>query len=265
MGATFDISYVFQFIPKLLHTLGTTLFIVAGAMLLGLLFGFIAALPRLYKVPVLQRISQVYASFFRGTPILIQLFLFYYGLPEVLKLIGLDLSKAPVLFFVILTYGLHIGSYVSETIRSAVTSVDRGQVEAAYAIGMTGYQAFTRIVMPQALGIAVPVLSNVLIGLLKDTSLAFTLGVMELTGKSQTLASVTRHFIESYIALALVYLVISMILERLLLVAERRLLRHEKREDATEYSAFRRKSWLSLRLRLRSPRSIRLREEAQKP
>lgn len=236
MGAPFDISYLFSFLPKLLTTLGTTLFIVVCSLVAGIIVGFLIALPRLYKVPVLRTFSEIYISFFRGTPILIQLFLFYYGLPEILKLINLDLTRAPVLVFVILTYGLHTGAFMSEMIRASVTAVDKGQVEAAYATGMTSFQAFTRIVLPQALAIAVPVFSNLVIALLKDTSLAFTLGVMEMTGKAQTLGAISQHFIETYLALALIYLVLSFTIEKLLLVAERRLLQHEDRNGAVRKS-----------------------------
>lgn len=227
MGSQFEISFVFDYFWKLLPFIRISLVIVASSIFVGLIVGFLVALPRLYRIPVLQRISQVYASFFRGTPILIQLFLIYYGLPEILKLIYIDVTKVDVIFFVILAYGLHAGAFISEGIRAAVTTVDRGQVEAAYAVGMSGYQAFTRIVFPQALAISIPIIANLVIATLKDTSLAFTLGVMELTGKSQTLVTVSRHFVESYLALAIIYLIISMILERLFSLAERRLLRHE--------------------------------------
>ncbi|MWV44528.1 ABC transporter permease subunit [Paenibacillus sp. HJL G12] len=238
MGAPFDYTYIFSYFPKLLSTLGITLLIVAGSLLVGIIIGFLIALPRLYRIPVLNTLARVYVSFFRGTPILIQLFLFYYGLPEILKLVHIDISKAPVLVFVILTYGLHTGAFMSETIRASVTAVDRGQVEAAYAMGMKGHQAFTRIVLPQALAIAVPVFSNLVIALLKDTSLAFTLGVMEMTGKAETLGALTQHFVEAYISLALIYLVVSFTLEKLLLMAERRLLRHEQ-PDSTGNRRFR--------------------------
>ncbi|CAM4469376.1 amino acid ABC transporter permease [Paenibacillus phoenicis] len=232
MGAPFDFSFVISAFSKLWSTLGVTLLIVGGSLLTGMIVGFVIAFPRLYRIPVLQQFSKVYVSFFRGTPILIQLFLFYYGLPELLKLVHLDISRAPVLFFVILTYGLHTGAFMSEMIRASVTAVDRGQVEAAYAIGMKGHQAFTRIVLPQALAVAVPVFSNMVIALLKDTSLAFTLGVMELTGKAQTLGALTQHFIEAYLALAFIYLVVSFTLEKLLRAAERRLLKHEQTDGA---------------------------------
>lgn len=232
MGKKFDITYVFLYIPKLLTCLNTTLEIVVFSILIGFIFGLLSALPRLYKIPVLKRFSEVYISFFRGTPILIQLFLIYYGLPEILSVIHINIAKAPVMAFVILTYALNSGAFFSEAIRSAVLSVDRGQVEAAYSIGMTGYQTFRRIVVPQALSIAVPVFANLVIANLKDTSLAFTIGVTDLTGKAQTLAQLTQHFIETYIALALIYLVISLVLEQLFAMVERRLLRYEfKRED----------------------------------
>ncbi|MBP1992216.1 amino acid ABC transporter permease [Paenibacillus eucommiae] len=227
MGRKFDIHYVIEFIPKLLSYLHITLFIVASSIVLGLIIGFLVALPRLYNVPFLKRCSQVYVSFFRGTPILIQLFLIYYGLPEILKLVQIDVSKADVLVFVIVAYSLHSGAFISEGIRAAVNAVDRGQVEAAYSIGMNGYQAFTRIVLPQALAISIPIFANLVIANLKDTSLAFSLGAMEMTGKSQTLGSATQHFIETYISLSLIYFVISTTLERIFLYVEHRLLRHD--------------------------------------
>ncbi|REK68346.1 MAG: cysteine ABC transporter permease [Cohnella sp.] len=226
-----ELRYVFEFIPKLLSSLHTTLLIVAASMALGLAIGVLVALPRLYRVPVLQRLSQLYVSFFRGTPILILLFLIYYGLPELLKLVHIDVTRTPVLVFVILTYALHSAAYISEAVRAAVEAVDRGQTEAAYAIGMTGFQAFVRVVLPQALAVSVPVLANQVIANLKDTSLAFSLGVMEMTGKAQTLVAATRHFIEAYVSLAAIYFVISLILQKLFQIAERRLLKYEGPEN----------------------------------
>ncbi len=222
MGATFDFSFVIQYFIKLLPTIQLTLLIVASAIVIGLVVGFLVALPQMYNIPVLRRVSQVYISFFRGTPILIQLFLFYYGLPEMLKLIAVDAARLPALYFVILTYGLHSGAFMSEMIRAAVASVDRGQVEAAFAVGMTGPQAFLRIVLPQAFVTALPVFSNLIIASLKDTSLAFSVGVMELTGKASTLAVVSRHLIEAYISLAAIYFIVSFVLERLLRLLEQR-------------------------------------------
>lgn len=227
MGASIDISYVFDYFVKLLPAVGITLEIVVLSLLIGSAVGMVVALPRLYRIPVLQRLSQVYVSFFRGTPLLIQLFLIYYGLPELLKLVHADVSRTPVLVFVITAYALHSGAFISEAIRAAVGAVDRGQVEAGYAIGMTGYQAFRRIVLPQAIAVAMPVFGNLVIANLKDTSLAFSLGIMELTGKAQTLPTLSQRFFESYLALALLYFLLSFVLQKLLNRLERRLLRHE--------------------------------------
>ncbi|MCG7409257.1 amino acid ABC transporter permease [Paenibacillus sp. ACRRX] len=228
----FEISYVFEYVVKLLPSLKVTLVIVSSSILLGLLLGLLVALPRLYRIPILQQLSQIYVSFFRGTPILIQLFLFYYGIPELLKLFQLDVSRISALYFVILTYSLHSGAFISEVIRGAVKAVDRGQIEAAYAVGMNGFQAFSRIVQPQALAISVPVFANVVIGNLKDTSLAFTLGIMEITGKAQTLGTISHRFVEIYISLAVVYFMISLALEKLFHHIEKRLLRHEAKADS---------------------------------
>ncbi|WP_311516958.1 ABC transporter permease subunit [Paenibacillus polymyxa] len=115
--------------------------------------------------------ATLYVSFMRGTPILIKLFLVYYGLPELLKPIGIDLSRTDPLLFVIVTYALSDAASFAEIFRGAVRSVDKGQTEAAYAAGMTTFQSFRRIVVPQALIVAFPNMANTLIGSLKDTSL----------------------------------------------------------------------------------------------
>ncbi|GKU79144.1 amino acid ABC transporter permease [Paenibacillus sp. L3-i20] len=230
----FDIAYVFEYVLKLLPSLKMTLLILGSSILLGVLIGFVVALPQLYRIPFLRRVSQVYVSFFRGTPILIQLFLFYYGVPEVLKLIAIDTSKAPALLFVILTYSLHSGAYIAELIRGAVSAVDRGQVEAAYAVGMNGFQAFSRIVLPQALAISIPIFANVVIGSLKDTSLAFTLGIMEMSGKAKTIAALSHRFVEVYLSLAIIYFVVSFILAKLFIRLEKSLLRHESGADVAK-------------------------------
>jgi L-cystine transport system permease protein len=224
---SFEFSYVFEYLVKLLPSLKITLLIVGSSILIGLFVGLLVALPQLYRVPFLQRASQIYVSFFRGTPILIQLFLFYYGVPEFLKLFQIDVTRTPVLFFVILTYSLHTGAFMSEVIRGAVTAVDRGQVEAAYAVGMNGFQAFNRIVWPQALSISIPVFANVVIGNLKDTSLAFTLGIMEITGTAKTIGALSHRFVEIYISMAIIYFVISLLLQKLFILFEKRLLRHQ--------------------------------------
>ncbi|MBP2001550.1 L-cystine transport system permease protein [Paenibacillus shirakamiensis] len=228
MNTSFQLSYVFDFLFKLLGYVQITLFIVASSIVLGLVVGLVLALPRMYQVPLLKQLSAVFVSFFRGTPVLIQLFLIYFGVPELLKVVNIDVTKAPVLLFVILTYTLNSGAFLSEIIRGAVAAVDRGQVEAAYAVGMSKYQAFVRIMLPQALSVSIPIFANKVLANLKETSLAFTLGLMDINGKAQSLGSLTNHFVESYIALSALYFVMAILIEQLFLWWERRMHRHEQ-------------------------------------
>ncbi|MDQ0901208.1 amino acid ABC transporter permease [Paenibacillus sp. V4I7] len=228
MGKSFDITLVTTFIPKLLYYLPITLLILVVSLTLGLILGTLIALTRLYKIPVLSQISVVYVSFMRGTPILIQLFLVFYGLPMLLEIVHINISRWDPIYFVIITYGLSIAAFKSENIRAAVNSVDRGQTEAAYAVGMTGKQSFFRIVMPQALLIAFPNFANSVIGFLKDTSLAFSIGVMDMMGRGETLIAATAHTLEVYISLTIIYYVTVLILEKVFKVTEFRLQRHER-------------------------------------
>ncbi|MET3287465.1 UNVERIFIED_CONTAM: L-cystine transport system permease protein [Brevibacillus sp. OAP136] len=229
MGKAFDITLIVAFLPKLLAFLHVTLFVLALSLLFGLLIGVVLALPRLYKVPIISQLAALYVSFVRGTPILIQLFLVYYGLPALLQTVHLDISRVNPIFFVIVTYSFSSAAFISETIRGAVNSVDRGQVEAAYAIGLTGPQTFFRIVVPQALMIAFPNFTNTIIGFLKDTSLTFSIGVMDMMGRGQALISATAHSLEVNIALAIIYYAVVIILEKLFVKTEGRLQRHERR------------------------------------
>ncbi|UKS30464.1 amino acid ABC transporter permease [Paenibacillus sp. HWE-109] len=228
MGKSFDITLVADFLPKLLYYLPLTLLILAASLALGLILGTLIAITRLYRIPVLNEISIVYVSFIRGTPILIQLFLVFYGLPMLLEIVHINISRWDPIYFVIITYGLSIAAFKSENIRAAVNAVDRGQTEAAYAVGMTGTQSFARIIAPQALLIAFPNFANSVIGFLKDTSLAFSIGVMDMMGRGQTLIAATAHTLEVYISLTIIYYVTVLVFEKVFRVTEFRLQRHER-------------------------------------
>ncbi|MDR6885454.1 amino acid ABC transporter permease [Bacillus sp. 3255] len=221
MGKPFDFTLIWIYLPKLLSYLHVTLFIVLASVIVGVVIGLLMALPRLYKIPVLKGFVILFLSYTRGTPILIQMFLVYYGLPELLKAIHIDISDLPPLVFVILTYSLHFAAYFSEIVRSAVNAVDRGQAEAGYAVGMGGYDVLTRIVLPQAWRVALPNVANLIIGTLKDTSLAYTLGVMDLVGRAEMLGT-TYHFLEIWIALSIIYYAIVLLFEHVYRLIERR-------------------------------------------
>ena len=189
----------------------------------GLFFALALALVlanlRVFKVPVLDQLSQLYISFFRGTPLLVQLFLLYYGLPQVFPIfVGLDAFSAAVIGLT-----LHFAAYMAESIRAAIIGVDRSQMEASLSIGMTTSQAMRRIILPQATRVALPSLMNYFIDMIKSTSLAFTLGVSEIMAKAQMEASSSFKFFEAFLAVALIYWGVVIILTRVQTWAETKL------------------------------------------
>jgi L-cystine transport system permease protein len=233
MGKAFDIMLIFEFIPTLIHYLGVTLQILAASIILGLFLGIAAAIPRLFKIPLLNQLVILYVSFIRGTPILIQLFLVFYGLPAVLMLLfSIDITRMEAIYFVIITYAISNGAGFSEIFRAAIRAVDYGQTEAAYSVGMTSSQNFFRIVLPQAVRIAFPNMANSVIGSLKDTSLAFTIGVMDMMGRGDTLIASTAHALEVYLSLSIIYYIIVVMFETIFSKLEKYFNRYQK-ADAT--------------------------------
>lgn len=172
---------------------------------LGLILGFFTAVARLSKFRVLKAIASFYVWIIRGTPLLVQLFILFYGLPSV----GVTLSPFTS---AIIGFTLNMGAYNSEIIRAAIQSIGTGQWEAAYSIGMTKRQAMRRIIIPQATRVAIPPLGNSFISLVKDTSLAATITVSELFQKGQEIAAVTYEPLWLYIEVAFIYLILCTIL-----------------------------------------------------
>jgi len=192
---------------------------------LGILLGFLVALARLYGPTPLVVLVRFYVWLIRGTPLLVQLFLIFYGLPS--AGIVLDAFTAAVIGFT-----LNIGAYSSEIIRATLAAIPKGQWEAAYSIGMNWPQVMWRVILPQAARIAVPPLSNTFISLVKDTSLAAAITVPELFQAAQRLASVTYEPLILYIETAIIYLLFSSVLSTLQDRLERRLTHKETRELA---------------------------------
>lgn len=186
---------------------------------LGILLGFLVALARLYGPTPLVALVRCYVWLVRGTPLLVQLFLIFYGLPS--AGIVLDAFTAAVIGFT-----LNIGAYSSEIIRATLAAIPKGQWEAAHSIGMSWPQAMRRVILPQAARIAVPPLSNTFISLVKDTSLA-AVTVPELFQAAQRLASVTYEPLILYVETALIYLLFSSVLSTLQDRLERRLTHKE--------------------------------------
>ncbi|MFH0255575.1 amino acid ABC transporter permease [Vibrio rumoiensis] len=197
----FDFHYMLELLPILFRYLGTTLEMALWGVVFALILAVIIANIRVFKVPVLNQLSQLYISFFRGTPLLVQLFLLYYGLPQLFPImVGIDAFSAAVIGLT-----LHFASYMAESIRAAIIGIDRSQMEASISIGMTRLQSMRRIILPQAARVALPSLMNYFIDMIKSTSLAFTLGVAEIMAKAQMEASSSFRFFEAFLAVALIY------------------------------------------------------------
>ncbi|WP_214658953.1 amino acid ABC transporter permease [Candidatus Formimonas warabiya] len=227
----FDVRAMFESIPQIVQYLPTTIGVTFIAMFIATMIGLFTALIRIYRVPVLKRIAGFYVSFIRGTPLLVQLYLTYYGAPKVLDLLkvkyGLfentDVNVIPPVYYAVMAFAVNLGAYLSETIRSAIESVDRGQFEAANSIGMSQTQVLLKIVLPQALLVALPNFGNTLIGTIKDTSLVFMISVVDVMGKAQIIGARTLNFFEVYIAVSLIYWATCIILEKCLNLLEKRL------------------------------------------
>lgn len=189
------------------------------SFVLGLAVGLGAALARLFGPWPLVAIVRFYVWIIRGTPLLVQLFLIFYGLPS----LGIVLDAFPA---ALIGFTLNIGAYSSEIIRAVIGSVPRGQWEAAYSIGMSWSQAMRRTILPQAGRVAVPPLSNTFISLVKDTSLAAAITVPELFQSAQRIVAVTYEPLILYVEAALIYLAMSSVLSALQVRLEARLGRY---------------------------------------
>ncbi|MEO9633188.1 MAG: amino acid ABC transporter permease [Sulfitobacter sp.] len=199
-----DLDYMLGLVPVILGYVPLTLFMAVAGMVCALILASLLAVERVAKVPVLDWFVIVFISFFRGTPLLVQLFLFYFGLPQVLSFLS-DINGVTA---AIMGLTLHFSAYMAESIRAAIMGVDRSQWEAAQSIGMTQGQMMWRIILPQAARIAAPTLVNYFIDMIKGTSLAFTLGVTEMMGAAQKEAAGSFLYFEAYLVVAMIYWVI---------------------------------------------------------
>ncbi len=214
-----DLDYMLGLVPVILGYVPLTIGMALAAMVGALMLASLMAVERVVRVPVLDPFVQLFISFFRGTPLLVQLFLFYYGLPQILPVLaGINGVTAAIIGLT-----LHFSAYMAESIRAAILGVDRSQWEAAQAVGMTQTQSMRRIILPQAARVAAPTLVNYFIDMIKSTSLAFTLGVTEMMGATQKEAAGSFLYFEAFLVVAVLYWAIVEMLSFLQKRLERRL------------------------------------------
>lgn len=196
-----DATIIIDSLPSLLKATLMTIFLAAISIIIALVIGFFTAIVRIVKVRILNGVASTYVSIIRGTPLLVQIFVIYYGFPQ----IGITLDP---ISSGILALSLNAGAYLSESFRASILAVDNGQMEASMSMGMTYSQALLRIILPQSLRIAIPTLSNSFIVLIKDTSLVSVITVTELLQMSSLIIAKTFEPLPIYLVAAAIYWVL---------------------------------------------------------
>ncbi|MBQ1809125.1 MAG: amino acid ABC transporter permease [Selenomonas sp.] len=222
MGVYFDIGYMVKSLPVLLSYVHITLGLTAAALAGGLAASIFLAMAVSKNIPVLAHFARVYISFMRGTPFLVQLFLFYFGLPELLIRLGVTAAHSvPGIVYVALVFAMHVGGYGAEILRTAILAVPSGQLEAALSCGLSEWQAYRQVVFPQAFLYAIPLLANQFLGLIKGTSIVFVISVVEILGAAKVACAESYRYLETYLAAALIYWAFSIVFEYMFAWAER--------------------------------------------
>lgn len=227
-----DWALLYKQLPNLFNGALRTLLVSAVAVPLGVVFGLVIAMMRLSKRPWLTLPASAYIAVIRGTPMLVQILLFNYGIfPAIQRLInamgidlwGLDLGTLPAIYPGIVAISLNIGAYLGETFRGGIQSVDKGQGEAALSLGMSNYQIMRYIILPQALANSLPAICNEFITIVKDSSLLMNIAVPELLYQATRAASRNYDYSTMYFGVAIMYFAMTYILYRLLNLLEKRM------------------------------------------
>jgi len=212
-----DFTIVIEYLPVLLYAAGITVKITALSVFFGTFIGLFAGMGRLSGIKPVRWLAGSYVDFIRGTPLLVQIFIIYFGIPA---LTGVRIE--PILAAVV-SCSINSGAYIAEIFRAGIQSIDKGQMEAARSLGMSKTQAMRYIILPQAFKRVIPPLGNEFIAMMKDTSLLSVIGYEELTRKAQLIVARTYAAFEIYIAIAFIYLIMTLVISRWVAYMERRL------------------------------------------
>lgn len=197
------------------------LLVTVVALFIALPLGFLLALTRINKIPVIHHIAKIYVSFVRGTPIIIQIFIIYSSIPLMLKIIfekyhiTYDIYKINPIWYAFIVFAFSSTAILIEVFRSALSTIEKGQLEAAYSVGLTTFQAYTRIIIPQALVVALPNICTATVNLIKATSLGYAMSLPEITLMAKVAANVGYNYVEAYLDIFIVYLILCSTVEYL--------------------------------------------------
>ena len=212
----FNLDLVVTSFPLLLLGAGVTIKITAMSVALGVLIGLFVGIARICRVKPLRFLAAVYVDFFRGTPLLVQIFLFYFAVPVITG------QRIDPYVAAVGSCGINSGAYVAEIVRAGIQSIDEGQMEAGRSLGMTWAQTMRYIIVPQAIKRVIPPLGNEFVALLKDSSLVSVIGFEELTRRGQLIIAKTYGSLEIWFSVAIIYLVMTLSISRLVAYLEKR-------------------------------------------
>ncbi len=210
-------------LPLLIVGARFTILVTAAAVIIGIVIGLAMSLMKMSGNVLAKTIANFYIEVLRGTPLLVQIFLFHYGLASLIASATGDKFHFQILTTAIVVLGLNSGAYVAEIFRAGIQGVDIGQIEAARSLGMTKWQTMRYVVVPQAWKMVIPPLGNEFVMLVKDSSLLSTIGAMEIMKRGQVFIAYHYAPFAGYLAVALVYLVITFVLTRFINAYERKL------------------------------------------
>ena len=226
----FHPSFILKVIPELVTYLPVTLGMVIGTVFFGGLWGFILALAKVKRRPVTKALASIYTYVTRCVPSIVMLFVVFYGLPELLASVGININGFSNGFFVIVTFSILYSATISEVFRSAYLAIDKGQREAAVSIGLTEVQAFWRIVLPQSIVVAIPNFTNSVVNLMKEGALAYTIGLIDIVGQGNRIIGRYQgaYTLEVYLARAILYWVMTVVIQKASGAIEKKLSKGKK-------------------------------------
>ena len=232
----FDVNFMYDRLGFIIQGIQYTLVVSASAIVVAIILALLGALGRLSHNPIANGIAAFYVSFVRGTPLLVQVYMWYLGLPQIgqqLEALGMTgvqkLLTLPAIPAGILALGVCYGAYMTETFRAGIQSISKGQIEAAYSVGMTPNQTRRRIILPQALRVVIPPIGNDFVAMVKDSSLVMVMGVWELTYRATKMGRRYFRSLETLTVAAIIYWIMCIVLQTLQARLESHLGRGERK------------------------------------
>ncbi|MCZ4065759.1 amino acid ABC transporter permease [Oxalobacter aliiformigenes] len=224
----FDFNFMGEALISILPAVPMTILITGTTIVISLFFAVLLIYIRYYQIPLLRQLTAFYVSFFRGTPVMMHLLLVFYGLPYMIDYLaqsfGLSFqaSSIPLCVLAIIAFSFSSTATFSEILRAGILAISRGEIEAAYSIGMTHWQTMWRIILPQAFVLSIPSLGSFCITIMQRSSLAFWIAVIEITGKANLIAADSYQFMEAFIAAGFIYWTMTFVIEQIVRFIEKK-------------------------------------------